>query len=395
MKKTILATAILSMISSVTLAASDDVTGHKWDAAGATEIQIQQRIEFLLAKEDPRSFELRLQDLPIRARYQDAIVIDSLATGAVGFPMAMSVGDYNEMLNFSYDYGYTFLSTTLSNGTDKNFQQTLDRLQATKTNNEAKGHILVKGVEDIYKAKAEGRGAYDFHLQGAAQIESKEQLAHLQEHGLNRVNFTYNTQNQYASGMMQNKTNQDKGLTKKGVELVKQMNDLGIVVDCSHSSDKTCIDAAKVSTKPVILSHTNPRALMDIERNASDEAILAVAKTGGVACTNMVGGFLNKDFKADPQAVAKAVNYTAELAGKEATCMGVDYLHNYADALHWIITTPEKFPPSQGYGSPSEVGRPGDIWAVVKVLEENYDWNEKEIRGFLGENLIRVYKATW
>jgi hypothetical protein len=51
--------------------------------------------------------------------------------------------------------------------------------------------------------------------------------------------------------------------------------------------------------------------------------------------------------------------------------------------------------PELGYGSPTQMAEPGDIWGVVRVLEEKHKWSEKEIRGFLGENTLRVYKANW
>lgn len=390
LKSIALATLIATTASVSAVEISDDITARYWNVEGKTEAQINERVAFLMQAAFPRTSQERMSDLAVRAKYKDAIVMDTLTTGAVNFPTGLTAPRYNEMMNFSYDYGYTYLSTTLSNGTDKDFNQTIERLKETDAANQAERRILVKSVDDIYKAKVEGRGAYDYHLQGAAQVETMEQLEQLNELGLNRVNFAYNTRNQYADGISTNMTGDDQGLSDKGIALVKKMNELGIIVDCSHSSDQTCIDAAKVSTKPVILSHTNPRALMNIRRNASDEAIEAVAASGGLACNNMVGGFLNDDFDASPKRVAESVQYVAELVGKEHTCMGVDYVHNMEDALHWIVRTPEKFPVEEGYGSISSVGVPADIWAVVAILEEQYDWTETEIRGFLGLNYIRV-----
>ena len=171
--------------------------------------------------------------------------------------------------------------------------------------------------------------------------------------------------------------------------------DVVVVVDCSHSSNKTCIDAAVATSKPMMISHSNCDAYQHIGRNVSDEAIKAVGATGGVICVNFIGGFLNPQGDATPYSIAKHVQHIRNLAGVEATCSGSDYVFNYGDTLDWILRNPKMFPPEMGYASPSHMGKPGEVWGVVRVLQDTYGWTDKEIRGFLGENLQRVYKANW
>ena len=60
-----------------------------------------------------------------------------------------------------------------------------------------------------------------------------------------------------------------------------------------------------------------------------------------------------------------------------------------------ILKNPEKYPVESGYASPSHMGMPGEIWGAVKVLQATYGWTDDEIRGLLGENLLRVYRANW
>ena len=72
---------------------------------------------------------------------------------------------------------------------------------------------------------------------------------------------------------------------------------------------------------------------------------------------------------------------------------GAGACHSDLHIMHeW---NPENFPPEMGYASPSHMGKPGEIWGVVRELENRYGWDEREIRGFLGENLLRLYKANW
>jgi membrane dipeptidase len=143
------------------------------------------------------------------------------------------------------------------------------------------------------------------------------------------------------------------------------------------------------------MSHSNLMTYQPINRNVSDQAIRAVAGTGGVVCVNFIGGFLNSQGLARPFDIAKHVQYIRNLVGPEATCVGPDYVYNYAETLDWILRNPENFPPESGYASPSHMGKPGEIWGVVRVLEDLYGWTEDEIRGFLGGNLLRLYKANW
>ena len=60
-----------------------------------------------------------------------------------------------------------------------------------------------------------------------------------------------------------------------------------------------------------------------------------------------------------------------------------------------ILNAPEKYPPESGYATPSHMGMPGEIWGAVRYLQEHYGWTDDEIRGLLGENLLRVYEANW
>ena len=81
--------------------------------------------------------------------------------------------------------------------------------------------------------------------------------------------------------------------------------------------------------------------------------------------------------------------------GRDALCHGSDYVWNYAETLLWILRNPVNFPIEMGYATASHMGKPGEVWGVVRELEDTFDWTEDEIRGFLGDNLLRVYAANW
>lgn len=214
--------------------------------------------------------------------------------------------------------------------------------------------------------------------------------------GVRQMNFVYNVRNFMSDGGGV-APDRDGGLSLAGKRLVKETNRAGMIVDCTHSSYRTAIDAAAVSTKPIILSHTNPYGAYNIQRNAPDSVIIAVAKTGGVIATNGVGAFLNKEGIASSEEIARHVNYIKELVGAGHTGWGSDCVHPpmLLEVMLFILSDPESYPPELGYGKSSQLAIPGYVWGVVRVLEKKYKWNETEIKGFLGENTLRVYKANW
>jgi membrane dipeptidase len=67
----------------------------------------------------------------------------------------------------------------------------------------------------------------------------------------------------------------------------------------------------------------------------------------------------------------------------------------YGAFLKAFIGQVDKYPPENGFGAPTEIAWGGDIWGVARVLEDKYDWREDDVRGFLGENVMRVFKENW
>ena len=188
---------------------------------------------------------------------------------------------------------------------------------------------------------------------------------------------------------------QESGVTDLGIEWIAAANAANVVVDCSHSSNQTCIDAASHSTKPMIASHSPVHALWGINRNISDDAMKAIGESGGAVCTTGVGLFLNEEGDASPEEFAKHVNYTGDLIGRDKTCFSTDYMHNAKGMFDRDVANVEVFPPEKGFGVPAQNTAAEHIWDVAAILEDKYGWSEDDIRGFLGENLLRVYQANW
>ena len=362
-------------------------------------------IQYLVDVAEPRTAEERAADAGVRRKFRRALVMDALFVGGPGFPAGFSDEQYEGAVQHSIDSQYDFISATISNGPPEDTPDVVKERMARVNEywkEQPDRYVQVFSIDDIKTAEREGELAVMHNFQSmmplGADPDPEEAIANLREYhelGLRQLNFTYNIDTIYADGGVSNDDGTDQGITELGEAVIREMNRLGIVVDCSHSSNKTCTEAAAITRKPMMMSHSNLMTYQPIGRNVSDEAIKAVAATGGVICVNFIGGFLNPNGLARPYDIAKHVQYIRKLVGPEATCVGPDYVYNYAETLLWILRNPKNFPIEMGYATPSHMGKPGEIWGVVRVLQDRYGWTDDEIRGFLGGNLLRLYEANW
>ena len=267
------------------------------------------------------------------------------------------------------------------NSTSLNYTPTAGGTEIVEINME--GHI--EGPD--------GKLAVLYNSQGADfVIDDLDKLAWAKEQGIKILNFTYNNDNALAGGGQNPENN---GVSEQGREFIERMNREKLLIDVSHSSDRVAIEASKLSALPVMATHSNVKNLYQQGRNLSDEGIRAIAASGGAVCSVGVGLFLNDDGSASMQAIARHVNYVGELVGREYTCYASDYSYTYESFLKAFLGDVDNYPPEKGFGAPTQNAGGRDIWGVARVLEDRYGWSETEIRGFLGENLMRVFEANW
>ena len=401
--KTLTPFACLLLAASAVSAQTEPNTEFDILPRPTAEQEFPQYIEYLVDVAEPRTAEERAADADVKQKFRNAMVIDGLFVGAPGFPAGFSDAQYEEAIQHSIDNQYNVLSATISNGPP---EDTPDVVMARMKKVNAywaerpNRYIQVRTVDDMKRAQREGKlGVVHNHQSmmplGTDSAEVKSNLQKYYDLGLRQLNFTYNIDTIYADGGVSNDDGTDEGVTDLGEEVVKEANRLGIVIDCSHSSNQTCIEAAAMTRKPMMMSHSNLMTFQPIGRNVSDQAVRAVAATGGVICVNFIGGFLNPQGLARPYDIAKHVEYIGEMVGRDKLCVGPDYVYNYADTLLWILKNPENFPIEMGYATASHMGKPGEIWGVVRELQDRYGWSDDEIRGFLGGNLLRLYEANW
>ncbi|HVT86031.1 MAG TPA: dipeptidase [Chitinophagaceae bacterium] len=138
-------------------------------------------------------------------------------------------------------------------------------------------------------------------VEGGHMIEDDlNKLDSLYKRGMRYMTLTWNNSNSWATSAMDETEHPDslphKGLTGFGKKVIKRMNELGVIVDLSHTGEQTFYDAIAATTKPVLLSHSSVWNICPVFRNVKDDQIRAVAKNGGVICVNFYSGFISKEY---------------------------------------------------------------------------------------------------
>jgi len=154
---------------------------------------------------------------------------------------------------------------------------------------------VARAGSDVRRIAREGKLAALIGLEGGHIIGDRlEVLREYYERGVRCMTLTWMNTNKWADSS--DDTTRWGGLTDFGRAVVREMDRLGMIIDCSHVSEKTLFDVLETTKSPVLVSHSCMRALVDIPRNVSDEALRAVAKNGGVVCVNFFAGFLDKEY---------------------------------------------------------------------------------------------------
>lgn len=266
------------------------------------------------------------------------------------------------------------------------------------------GLLLVRRAADIEEAKRSGRIGIIIHFQGADPIEDElDLLDGYQAMGLRMFQLAYNVKNRVGDGCDERT---DAGLSRFGVALVRRLEALRIVVDCSHTGYRTTMDAIEMATRPIVFSHSNPRTVKESPRNIGDDQIRAVAATGGLIGMNGFPAFVAAHAKPTLDEFIDHIDYTVQLVGDDHVGLGIDYYygqHPYADpqearrlydrwvaAGHW---NPNAYPPPP-YHYPQGIETPERLPRLSERLSER-GYGDDTIRKILGGNWVRVFREVW
>jgi len=261
--------------------------------------------------------------------------------------------------------------------------------------------VVVRRVEDIERAHQQGQVGIVFGLEAATPIENEiDRLDVLYGLGLRQIGIAYSDANALGSGLAEPV---DGGLTSFGHRAVTRMEQLGLAVDVSHSSDRTSLDVCRVSGKPVLMTHAGARGLWDIPRMKPDDVLMAVADTGGVigisAAPHTTLSAAHPLHSID--SVMDHFQYCLDLVGIEHVAFGPDTLYGdhvqlhtvFADVMNLGAATAgpahEKVPYVDGLENPTENFANICGWLV------RHGFSDDDIRAVVGGNVLRALRAIW
>jgi membrane dipeptidase len=286
----------------------------------------------------------------------------------------------------------------LSRGASRSGMKMADVLYelGTRSTDVAHQDLLAKAgsVADVRAASEAGQVAWVPAVETARMIENElDRIEVLFGAGLRKMGITYSESNALASGLGEER---DAGLTHFGERAVERMNEVGMAIGLSHSSDQTTLDVCELSEDPVFLSHNGARALLDIPRLDPDEVLEAVADTGGVIGVT-AAPHNSATYETPRHSIESAMEhfeYLVDLVGIDHVTLGPDTMYGDHRGLHRLFGSE----PPEGVESIEYVkgmDNPTEAWDnfVRYLVAAGYD--DEECAKVLGENTLRALSEVW
>jgi len=265
--------------------------------------------------------------------------------------------------------------------------------------------LIAYSYKDILRAKQQGKMAIIITMENSTPIENPSQLLIWKRLGLRMAILTHMKTNKYSDSS----TDIEKwgGLSPEGKEMVKRMNELGILVDVSHLSDKAAAQAIELTTLPPVASHSCVRALNNVARNLPDDLIKAIAAKDGVIGINFFPVFLSEKVSKEWEKLMSRYNELREKYGENAREIIRQEMKNLPKATVKDVVRHIKY--ISNLVGVEHVGLGSDFEGisftpegledvtmfknlVYELLKEGF--TEEQIKKILGENFLRVFKKA-
>lgn len=326
-------------------------------------------------------------DKNIQNLHESSLIIDCL-----------QVSRFNEtVFKHMQKGGLTAVNCTCS--IVENFRETIDHL--VKWHHAFKDHsdliLKVSDVSDIHVAKQAGTTGIILGFQNTSAIEEDLGLLSIFfDLGIRIIQLTYMEGNLVGQGCLERI---DAGLTAFGLEVIEEMNRLGILIDLSHVGYRSTMEAIEASQKPVAFTHANPKALCDHPRNKPDDALKAVAANGGVVGATVFPPFLPSGNESTIDDFIDVIDYLVDLIGIEHVAIGTDFTEG--QPKEWfdkILTGKSGKGPALTLNHPLKnprgIENASDFPNVTEALFKR-GYLEDDIQRIMGENMVELFKKVW
>jgi len=270
------------------------------------------------------------------------------------------------------------------------FEQHADLIRAVRT------------ADDVRAAKAEGRTGIVFGFQNCTPLDGNLDFIELfHQMGVRFMQLTYNNQSLLASGCYEAK---DTGLTRFGKQAVAEMNRVGMVIDMSHSGERSTLEAIEHSTRPITVSHANPTFFRDALRNKSNVVLKSLGETGGILGFSLYPFHLKNHSDCTLPEFCQMVEQTADLMGIDNIAIGTDLCQKQPlSILEWMRNGRWTKEVDYGEGSAADAKWPdpltwfannADFPNIVQGLRD-HGFDEKDAAKIMGGNWLRFFEESF
>ena len=260
--------------------------------------------------------------------------------------------------------------------------------------------FLGKNFKDIEKANSEKKTAIFFGFQNCSPIEDNIALVEkVHELGCKFMQLTYNNQSLLATGCYEKN---DSGVTNFGKETIKEMNRVGIVVDMSHSAEKSTFDAIEISEKPIAITHANPSFWHAAKRNKSSDLLKMLGDSGGMLGLSLYPHHLKDNTNCSLDSFCEMVAKTAEIMDVSKIGIGSDLCLDQPDSVvEWMRNGTWTKTKNYGEGSKNKPGFPKQPdwfedsrgFSNIEKGLKKIGFSDDETHGILGNNWYNFYKT--
>jgi microsomal dipeptidase-like Zn-dependent dipeptidase len=275
-------------------------------------------------------------------------------------------------------------------------RETLTRIGEWNRRFEAHGDLImpVHAPSDILRAQQVGKVGIFFGAQNCSPIEDDiDMVAVLRQLGLLIMQLTYNNQSLLACGCYES---EDSGITRFGRQVIREMNRVGMVIDMSHSGERSTLEAIEISERPVIISHANPSFFHAAKRNKSDKVLQAIAESDGLLGFSAYPFHLKNGPDCTLEDYCDMIARTVDMMGIEHVGLGTDLCQNQpTSVLEWMRNGRWSKEMDYGEGSANNAGWPQPLaW-----LRDSRDFPNLigglRAKGFGDEEITRIMGRNW
>lgn len=252
----------------------------------------------------------------------------------------------------------------------------------------------VKSAADIRLAKSLGKVGVMFGAQNCSLIEDDIGMIEImRELNLMIMQLTYNNQSLLACGCYEA---EDSGVTRFGRQAIKEMNRVGMIVDMSHSGERSTLDAIDISERPIVISHANPTSFHAAKRNKSDTVLKALAESGGLLGFSLYPFHLKNGPDCSLEEFCDMVASTADLMGVEHIGIGTDLCQQQpVEVLEWMRNGRWSKEMDYGEGSKSNADWPRPLGWFRDSRDFPNITQGLLARGFSETEVARIMGLNW